>query len=64
MCVCVCLHLNLVVANHLLPAESAQRLLLGRFDGKTIGFDGCASASGIGLLVLARDAVFLGDRHS
>jgi hypothetical protein len=46
-----------------LLAEDADRGSLLGLDGGTVGVDGNASASGLGLLVLAVDAVLLGDRH-
>ena len=36
---------------------------LRSLDGKTVGLDGCPRAGGFGLLVLALDTGFLGDRH-
>jgi hypothetical protein len=48
--------------NFLLAEDADGGCLLG-LDGGTVGVDGNASTSGLGLLVLAVDTVLLGDRH-
>lgn len=47
----------------LLAAEGAHHLRLGRLHGRAVGVDWDAGSGSFGLLVLAVDAVFLGDRH-
>lgn len=59
----VVLHLLLVVSSQCLEAELASRDLLGSLLGGTVGVDGDASASGLGLLVLELSAVLVGDGH-
>lgn len=52
-----------VLGNQVLAAVGADGHLLAGLDGGAVLVDLHASAGGVGLLVLAGDAVFLGDRH-
>ena len=52
-----------LATHQLLLAENADRGCLWLLLGGSIGVDGNASAGGLGLLVLAVNAVLLGDRH-
>ncbi|KAB8542139.1 hypothetical protein FH972_025602 [Carpinus fangiana] len=63
VCASVLLEDLLVIAVELLAAELADALLLGFLDGRTVGVDGHARASGLGFFVLAVDTIFLGDGH-
>ena len=52
-----------VLGNEVFAAVGANGHLLARLDGSAVLVDLHASAGSVGLLVLAGDAVFLGDRH-
>jgi hypothetical protein len=52
-----------VFGDEVLAAEGADGHGLCGLDGRAVLVHLDAGAGGVGLLVLARDAVFLGDRH-
>lgn len=52
-----------VLGHEVLAAEVANRHLLLGLDGRAVLVHLDTRAGGVGLLVLAGDAVFLGDRH-
>jgi hypothetical protein len=52
-----------VFGDEVLAAEGADGHGLCSLDGRAVLVHLDAGAGGVGLLVLARDAVFLGDRH-
>lgn len=52
-----------VLGDEILPAVCADGHFLAGLDRGAVLVDLHASAGGVGLLVLAGDAVFLGDRH-
>jgi hypothetical protein len=53
-----------VFGDEVLAAEGADGHGLCSLDGRAVLVHLDAGAGGVGLLVLARDAVFLGDRHA